>query len=112
MKLKRCSDPMALALSACGSPELDENASAESDPLEPSWTGCGAALDHDAHCAQTELPVDYDAGPLTIEIALDWAQASRAKKGRRTAFERTLLRSLQARLRRGGFRSPRRRILP
>jgi len=115
MKLKRIAllDLSALARVVSGPAENDDVADArEPTPPPASWTRCGTELDHEAHCAELEAPgeltPDDDTDPLAIEIALDWVRAHRDRT-RRTAFERALLRTLQARLRRNGARSARRR---
>ena len=111
MKPKRIAvlDLSALARLARGSPESDDLASDErgSTPSHPSWARCGTELDHEAHCAALDNPADDDSDSLAIEIALDWVRTNR-EQTRRTAFERSLLRTLQARLRRNGLRAARR----
>jgi hypothetical protein len=114
MKPKRIAvlDLSALARAAAGSPPVEDEASHECAPTPSRWIRCGTELDHEAHCAELDEPSAAgsahdpadDPDFLAIEIALDWARANR-ERTRRTAFERALLRTLQARLRRNGARS-------
>ena len=115
MKVKRIAllDLSALARAASGSPARDDGAEEREPRTPPSrCTQCGTAMDHGSPATQLDDPTDPDADddfdPLAIEIALDWARA-KSDRTRRTAFERTLLRTLQLRLRRNAARSARRR---
>jgi hypothetical protein len=115
MKPKRIAllDLSAMARAALGALESDDDTAGHEPTQGPvRCTLCGTELPNPSHCAQLDASsaVDDDAD-LAIEIALDWVRANRDRARRTTPFERSLLRTLQARLRRSG-RSLRRGALP
>jgi hypothetical protein len=109
-------DLSALARPASGSPELEDDDARDPAPSRARWARCGTAIDHQTQNTQArDVPIertpDPDSDPLAIDIALEWVRDKRDRT-RRSAFERTLLRTLQARLRRNGLRAARRPAPP